>query len=93
MRPDGRLVAEKATKVRHMVLQRAGRRRRRGCAPDDVHEASGADDLAAVQRQRGQQRFAPQPGDRPRAIGGYDINRPQKSYLHAGPRSADCEIH
>ena len=55
-------------------------------APDRVDQLVGADDLAAVQRQNGQDRLAPQAMYRPRLAADHDVDWPQKTYLHDIPR-------
>ena len=81
-RPDHCLAAQDPAQIRHVMLQRVQRGRRRGIAPDGFHELAGADDLAAMQRQGGQHRLTPQPAHRPRLAVHHDINRPKQPHLH-----------
>ena len=48
-RDDGGLT-EHGPQIRHVALQRVQRGRRRGLAPNGVHQAAGTDSLAIVER-------------------------------------------
>jgi hypothetical protein len=84
---DRGLAAQDTAQVRHVTLQRVQRGRRCGLAPHDIHQAVGADGLAVMQRQGGEDGLPPQAAHRPRPTVPHDINRPKQPYSHDGPRS------
>ena len=81
---DRRLVPQHPAQVGHVTLQRV-QRGRGALAPNRVDQAVGADDLAAVQRQRRQHRLAAQAADRPDLSVDDDLDRPEQPNLHDGP--------
>ena len=84
---DRGLAAQDTAQVRHVTLQCVQRGWRRGLAPHDVHQAVGADGLAVMQRQGGEDSLPPQAAHLPRPTVPHDINRSKQPYSHGGPRS------
>nr|WP_245908766.1 hypothetical protein [Pseudosporangium ferrugineum] len=82
---DRLLAAEHLAQVGDVALQGVERRGRRAVAPDDVQQPVGADHLAALQGEHGEDRLAAQPVHRPGGTLDGDVDRAEKPDLHCGP--------
>ncbi len=80
--PNPVLAPQNPPQIGDMALQRVHRTRRSSLAPNKLDHPSSTDDLAPMQRQDREHRFATQPPHRPWHTGHRHIDRSEKSHLH-----------